>query len=232
MASKQLGLRTAAPSHRPRWHPLAWSAAIALGVGVIEYILATLLWSASAEADALHLLGDAAQSGTAAAFAYAAARTGNSTIESRSAYVQSLCLIAAGGYIIWEVASHEKQPREALQLLLLGAAATLAALVRLRVTHGSWEIPQLGIRIWRALRYQEAIDRFATVESVHVVLDLLTSFFVFLTGFLIWQGYEPGLDRIFGYAGSIVAFASAIVTFMLARMGHHHDGCDHHGHAH
>lgn len=215
----------------PTWKRLRWSATIALLFGGVEYIFAHLLSSSSAEADALHLLGDSGQSAVAAVFAYCVARDMGRHLETWSAYLQSACLVIAGVVICWRLYENHDHPRDAIYMFLLGSAATGTALLRLRLVHGDWGFPELARRIWSAITHKQGLDRFTAVEATHVILDVVTSFFVFLTGSLMLLGHEPDIDRWFAYASAVVAFGSAWVTYQLARMGHHHaDGCDHHHH--
>lgn len=204
------------------------SATLAFAFSVFEYAAAVVLTSLSAEADALHLFGDGGQSALAALFAYIA-QDRTERWATWSAYLQAMCLAAAGTLILWRIGSSDIHPREALAMIGLGAIATVVALWRLKIAHGTWDFRHLAASVLGAIRYRATLDKFAVVEAIHVFLDVVTSAFVLLTGVLMLAGLENNADRYFAYATAAVAFASSIVVVILARMGHHHhDHCGHH----
>lgn len=211
----------------PTWKKLRTSALIAFAFAAFEYAAALYLVSLAAEADATHLFGDGGQSAAAALFAYIAARTGSEYWERRGAYFQALCLTVAGAFILWRLAGDHAHPRDALAVSALGVVATLAALWRLRSTHGSLNLSAMCREIVGAICSHQQINKSVAAEVVHVFLDLVTSVFVLLSGLLILSGVDTAVDRYFGYAGAAVAFGSALVVWFLARAGHHHDHCGH-----
>lgn len=203
--------------HLLTWQRCGVSFLIAGFFGGIEYGVAVYLESASAQADAIHLLADGLQSAFLALMGYLAARHAEGRFAVLGAYVQSALLVAAGIIILNEVGRHAGVPRSPASMMALGAGMTALAFARIKIVHRGWSFGKTIILILRALMKGQKVDLLVVAELSHTLLDLVTSAFVLATGVIMERGGSPRIDLDFGYAIAGVAFASAILVFLLAR---------------
>lgn len=207
------------------WRRYALSAFIALSFGTGEYIAGKMLVSVAAQGDAIHLFGDAFQSGISTTIALLAFyhKKSEDKWRSRGGYIQALCIALAGVVILYEALYEPSAPRSGSAMILLGAIATAVALVRIRIVHAGWDFEKTTRETFLAIRKRRKINPTALGELFHIFLDVATSLAVLLAGIGIVLASNTEIDRVAAlYVIAPVAFLSAIAVVVFAHHEHHH----------
>lgn len=195
-----------------------FSFSIALLGFAVLYTGGRILGSAAAQGDAIHLLADGAQSGFLALMVVLSQtkRLARFKTHVLGARAQALFLTAAGVAILFETWHHTETPRSPEVIILLGMFSTAVATLRVKVVHEGWNFKETALLVVRSLTKKQRIDLVIIAELSHVMLDVITSVFVIMSGVWLYFGGTEAIDRLGAYAVASVAFLSATLVWRIA----------------